>query len=1313
MVTRRILGRGGRLGRRRNSRCRACLFTVALAAGWVAPQALAQCQFAETWTQRDESSGFTKSIAIGSDFVAIAAPRDSTTNATNVSGSVYLFVGEPGLPWTWTPSQLLAPIDVRNGEEFGWSMATDGDLLVVGARKADALIGQSDTGFGYIFQRDADGLWAQVDLAVAFSPQSQEKLGESVDVFGDTIVLGGTEYDVVGRSNVGRAVVFERSTSNPDDWVQSASLSPATLTAEAKFGASVALAGNTLVVGAPYSNELPQLAGTAFVYERDQNNPNSWNQLARLGPSELNSNAQFGWSVDTNDELIVVGARRYTSVAPTAGRVYIYRRDQVTGQWLFNEPVAINPPAGTTNHAWFGASVRLAGDYLVVGAPTDNLQTTTDPRGIVFIYARSGLTTWNLVTSLRQSLPGADSDFGQTLDFRDGLLVAGDPNWNIDAGAPPLGQGRSYWFLFQPGAPDCDADGLSDACEIAMSGSVDCDLDATPDDCVPTLPIAVWTADYKGIFSDPDSWCDQLPSPLHNVIFRNEAPDDGPIEVVPISAHTVRGLEVRRGWPSLFGNLGAISVRAPGTLFGGYPLRVGTQAEHARLDVIGAILTVGDDALLGSAVLAPAAGSSAEMLISGPSALFDVSQGVVIGASGPGLLTIAEGATVRAAEVGVGSRLVADGGGTLRLPNPASISTPAPRIEVEVQTRVERGAIEAASRAVLNFGGGGLIIERDGAMRTDAPIAGNVVNVGSLSALTSPSSIVINGSYSQVQSGGALTRIGRLLLNLANGASTDVLQVNGVAAFNGALGIEAGPNFNPADGQRFNIINAGSGFTGRFSVASFPGLQGYRFLRLEYNSTTGVVSLVVDTLGLDQDSNFGFSQGYAVTQPLRDAALGRFTVDGANDFPDLAAIATGATDVDPGTLYLFRNTGQVGPNGEIFTGDVVAIPVPPRPLAVATGNFDHDAGARDDAAVLHEDGSVTVIHNINMAAQPVTFFTRALPSMMPNPRDIVAADFDLGGQSLGADIAVAGSTVAGVGQVAVRLNIGGVGANWQGFGSSPTFATGPGSLFFADAGDLDNDKDLDLCVLRDGSTLAGLLFNQRGGTGGAWNGFAPSVDLDLGVVPVAADAGDLDNDKDLDLFVSGRSGDEGSFAVLLNAGNAAFSAPAVLPLGGQPGRLVLAALDVDEDLDAAVIVDDPSLGPVIRVFRNDFDGAQLAFTRSEDQSPDATPRLLLAGDMDLSGTDDVIIINDTSSPGGLPPPRRTLDDVTYLPSFVADPPNDCPADLNEDDQLNFFDVQIFLNSYVTQSPLADWNRDGFWNFFDLVLYLNDYSAGCD
>lgn len=54
----------------------------------------------------------------------------------------------------------------------------------------------------------------------------------------------------------------------------------------------------------------------------------------------------------------------------------------------------------------------------------------------------------------------------------------------------------------------------------------------------------------------------------------------------------------------------------------------------------------------------------------------------------------------------------------------------------------------------------------------------------------------------------------------------------------------------------------------------------------------------------------------------------------------------------------------------------------------------------------------------------------------------------------------------------------------------------------------------------------------------------------------------------------------------------------------------------------------------------------------------------------------------------------------------------CPADLNGDGELNFFDVSAFLAAFAAQNPIADFNDDGFYNFFDISAFLAAFSAGC-
>ncbi len=54
----------------------------------------------------------------------------------------------------------------------------------------------------------------------------------------------------------------------------------------------------------------------------------------------------------------------------------------------------------------------------------------------------------------------------------------------------------------------------------------------------------------------------------------------------------------------------------------------------------------------------------------------------------------------------------------------------------------------------------------------------------------------------------------------------------------------------------------------------------------------------------------------------------------------------------------------------------------------------------------------------------------------------------------------------------------------------------------------------------------------------------------------------------------------------------------------------------------------------------------------------------------------------------------------------------CPADINNDGELNFFDVSAFLNAFAAQDPAADFNGDGAYNFFDVSDFLGAFTAGC-
>jgi T5SS/PEP-CTERM-associated repeat protein len=1291
-----------------------CASILALCAG-----SYAQCEFAQHWTERNESAGFAKALATGSGLLAIGAPRDST--AGTGFGSVTIYTGPPALPWTWSVSDLLTPVDVLNNEEFGWSVGLDGNLLAVGARKGDALAGgQTDTGMIYLFQQELDATWTQLPLIQAQSPQLQEKLGETIGISGTTIVAGSLAFDDFGRTDSGRVVVFEPSLADPDQWVQVQSIIPATVTAGAQFGAALAISGDTMIVGAPRSAEIAPNAGAAFLYERDTNDPTLWNLVSRVIPPDLATNDQFGWSVDTDGQTVVIGARQKNSAAVNAGRAYVYRRSVATGEWLLDNPFILDPPPGTTNKANFGTSVAIQDGIVVVGAPALIIGTAPDdPVGMAHVFLRSSPTQWLPGPVLRSPDNLPSSDYGSTVAYQDGLLIVGDPDWGPDAGAPPVGYGRSYWNLFIPGEGDCDSDGISDGCEVALGLSQDCDVDGIPDSCS-NQPIAVWTSDFKGVFSDPDAWCDQVPTGNYNAIFNRTAPDGLPIEVITIRSERVRGLEIQAGRPRfLAAGLGSLDVIDTVDAFNGFPLRLGSKPGTSKLDLEDITITIGDDTNPGSVMIAPVASSVGVLLLDGPSTFLDVSLDVVVGDQGVGSLKLKNGAMLKCQELRIGSRTQTDATGYLGMFFPQDAGVPVPSLEALSQIRVQRGIVEIERQCV--FTTPQLTIEKDGVVRSDAIIDGSVFNIGTLKVLNSPRRLLIRGDYRQVQVDGSSTRIGRLRLGLGTGvegASHDFLDVTRTVELAGGLSITALPSFDPpVDRTPFeivhgNISNGGGTLNGRFSVATFPGLSDLKFLRLEYDRTNQIVRLVVDSLAPDQDAGFGGSQNYAVGADVRDADLGDVTVDPSSGFVDLVVIVGGENQGDPGSVIVFTNDGTPDGDGNQFVSQTT-ISLLTDPMAVAVGELDNDPNGLDDIAVANADGSVTVLRTLG--TNPPTFATLNFPGVLDDPRDIQLGDIDEDTNAR-EDLVVVGTDGAGNGAVVTRLNLGGVGAGWAGLGLQLTVDAGAGGLVIADIGDLDNDKIFgqDLAAMReDGSSFA-MCANLGGGSGVFWQGLEYREDFDLGIDAVWMDIGDLDNDKDFDLIASGQDGDDGAFSVILNDPVTGPGAPLVFAFEGDAGPIVLANLDSDDDLDAAVAINHPELGTIVQTLRNDLtfvDGEpQLAFSLSDIEQTNAPVEFLLAGEVDATIGEDLVIIEDHA--GGLPGRRGGLiASVQLVPSLPTAAPN-CPADLTNDGVVDVFDVLAFLGAFSTQDPVGDWNQDGQWDFFDIGAFLNDYTLGC-
>ncbi|MCH7953857.1 MAG: FG-GAP repeat protein, partial [Chloroflexi bacterium] len=173
------------------------------------------------------------SLALG--FVVFAAfALPDTTQATSI-----------------TEIKKLTASDAQLFDELGYSVAFSGDIIVAGAWMEDA-VGDINATYGaaYVFVRDQGGAgnWGEVKKLSASDAQAGDLFGRRVAVSGDTAVVGADGEDT-GGSFAGAAYLYHRNEGGADNWGEVTKLTASDADAFDHFGFSVAISGDTAIVG--------------------------------------------------------------------------------------------------------------------------------------------------------------------------------------------------------------------------------------------------------------------------------------------------------------------------------------------------------------------------------------------------------------------------------------------------------------------------------------------------------------------------------------------------------------------------------------------------------------------------------------------------------------------------------------------------------------------------------------------------------------------------------------------------------------------------------------------------------------------------------------------------------------------------------------------------------------------------------------------------------------------------------------------------------------------------------------------------------
>ncbi len=238
------------------------------------------------------------------------------------------------------------------GAGFGAALAIDGDTGVVSAP------GDGGSGAVVVLAR-ANGAWREQVRLRADDGAAWDLFGSSVAPWGDLLVVGAPMDGTSGALRLGAAYVFRRTGS---DWVQEAKLTAPDPAEYDRFGASVAVLGEAILVGVP-GDDLPgaPAAGSVRVFRPTGT---GWGQAQTLVASDPLSYADLGEALSVSGDRLAAGATLAADGAGTrTGAAYLFL--QQGGTWVQEQKIVAPDGADRDD---FGGALSIAGDTLAVGA---------------------------------------------------------------------------------------------------------------------------------------------------------------------------------------------------------------------------------------------------------------------------------------------------------------------------------------------------------------------------------------------------------------------------------------------------------------------------------------------------------------------------------------------------------------------------------------------------------------------------------------------------------------------------------------------------------------------------------------------------------------------------------------------------------------------------------------------------------------------------------------------------------------------------------------------------------------------------------
>jgi FG-GAP repeat len=332
----------------------------------------------------------------------------------------------------WIDGDKLLGTPDALGDQFGYSVSTSGNRIAVGVRSASCAAGLV-CGSVHVFTL-IDGQWVQEAILTASTPQPSSQFGYSVDIDGNSLIVGAPFETRSGTGNDGNAYLFKLQGGS---WVPVALTTP--IQGGTQLGSSVAISDFGIAVASmPLQSQAPNFTNNGAVATFTRDAGGNWSFESLLRPTAPQSNAVFGRSVSIYTYTILngavvsgyamgVGATGATIFGNlNAGAGYVFTRGPSDMAWVQGASYSLG--AGSHESENFGSSVSVFGSTIAFGIPRRQ-DTSGHTYGAVYIVRRNSANWSDFGASAVSAASGNDGDFfGASVAIWKDSLFVGVPN---------------------------------------------------------------------------------------------------------------------------------------------------------------------------------------------------------------------------------------------------------------------------------------------------------------------------------------------------------------------------------------------------------------------------------------------------------------------------------------------------------------------------------------------------------------------------------------------------------------------------------------------------------------------------------------------------------------------------------------------------------------------------------------------------------------------------------------------------------------------------------------------------------------------